>query len=218
VAPEPEESAFAAEGTVAHALFADALLRGVSPLSLTGDETLAMPLELAVQLARNILTGRRFRVEARLPPLPGLPQIWGTSDVLVFDRFGRVAAIIDLKFGRRPVEADAIQLQIYALLAAQKYGAPPEGVTAHIIQPRCLHVLGPTRAHHHSVASLDQLLVDLCQAVQAATDVAAPHIAGPWCRFCPVEHVCEARQQLPEPSRLGRSAWLTTGAQFHAHT
>src|SRR5262249_18641447 len=177
-------SGFATEGTLAHSLFAEALLHTVSPFNLTPDITMPTPLSVAVSPAAQVIDGRRFVVEQRVPPLPGLPAIWGTTDVVVFDRYDRVAMIIDLKFGRGIlVEADAVQLMIYALLAAQHFGASPDGVTAAIIQPRAWHPAGCTRSHHHTTIALDGLLIRLRNAVAAVEDPDALRVPGSWCGF-----------------------------------
>jgi hypothetical protein len=58
-----------------------------------------------------------------------------------------------------PVEPDSLQLKIYGLPAAQKYGCPPEdGVNLHIIQPRRMHTSGPHRTHHLRTGAMDRLL------------------------------------------------------------
>jgi hypothetical protein len=146
----------------------------------------------------------------RLKPLPGLADIWGTTDTVVFDRRSHVRLILDLKFGRGViVEADAVQLAIYALLAAQQFGAAPDGVTAVVIQPRGFHTAGPVRLHHHVPAALNALLSALQAAITAAGQSGAPRIAGPWCRFCTAAGNCPARHRmLPQQQSIATSAWL----------
>jgi hypothetical protein len=146
-------------------------------------------------IARDIVARRKFRVEIRLEALPGIAKVWGTCDVLILDEHDRVVAIIDLKFGASvTVEPDALQLQIYGLLAAQQYGCPPEGVDLHIVQPRRQHVRGPHRMHHVSTDDLDRLFARLQDTVQAIEDPAALRVAGEWCRFCAARPDCaEAR-------------------------
>jgi hypothetical protein len=212
--PRPS-STLADEGTVAHGIFATALRRNISPYRLTDDVSFAVPLHLAWLYAVQLIAGQRFLVEQRLKPLPGLSEIWGTADTVVFDRYNRVRLILDLKFGRGViVEAGAIQLAIYALLAAQQYGAAPDGVTAGILQPRAFHAAGPVRLHHHTPAALNALLRVLQGAVTAAGQSDAPRIAGPWCRFCAAAKTCPARHRiLPQQRSIAVSSWHVGAAR-----
>jgi DNA polymerase len=213
LAPSAPASAFAVEGTEAHRIFADCLLNSVPVASLTSDSALIDPLRHALFLAADVIAGRDFKVEQRLASLPDLPKIWGTADVIIFDQRSRVVALIDLKFGAGiAIEADTIQLQIYALLAAQQYGASPDGITAHIIQPRREHERGPLRSHHLTTEALSRLVDELNTAVQATEAPDAPRIAGSWCRFCAAAVSCpEYRSQPPVRSRWSDSPWFPAG-------
>ena len=93
-APESPSSSFADEGTHAHALFARCLLQGAPADVVCTDSNLLRPLALALELARQILNGRAFMVETRLRPLPGLPEVWGTSDLVGFSKAGPVDRIL----------------------------------------------------------------------------------------------------------------------------
>jgi DNA polymerase len=211
LAPSASASAFAEEGTEAHRIFAECLVNSVPVASLTSDSSLIDPLRHALFLAADVIAGRDFKVEQRLAPLPGMPEIWGTADVIIFDQHGRVVALIDLKFGAGiAVEADTIQLQIYALLAAQQYGASPDGVTVHIIQPRREHVRGPLRSHHLTTEALGQLVDRLNTAVQATEAPDAPRIAGTWCQFCAAAVSCPEHHNQP-PKRRTSNPWELAG-------
>jgi DNA polymerase bacteriophage-type len=189
------ESPFAIEGTEAHKIFAACLERGRDPAELTDDIYIIGPLRHALAITRDIIAGRKFKVEIRLPALPGIAKVWGTADVVVFDDYDRVVAIVDLKFGAVvQIEPNAIQVQIYGLLAAQQYGCPPDGLELHIVQPRGQHVRGPHRVHHISTTDLDRLFARLQDVVPVTEDPAAPRIAGEHCRFCAARLDCaEAR-------------------------
>jgi hypothetical protein len=213
LAPPSPVSRFAEEGTEAHRIFAECLINTMPVASLTCDPALIDPLRHALFLAADVIAGRGILVEQRLEPLPGMPKVWGTADVIIFDQHGRVVAIIDLKFGAGiAVEADAVQLQIYALLAAQQFGASPNGITAYIIQPRREHVRGPLRSHHLTTGDLGQLVHQLNAAVQATEAPDAPRITGSWCRFCAATVSCpEYRSRSSARSRLNDSPWLPAG-------
>ena len=208
-APPAPSSTFADEGTHAHELFARCLTRTLAADAVTEDPVIVAPLALSLDLARRILNGRTFLVETRLRPLPGLPDIWGTSDVIGFSAAGPVDTILDLKFGEGLViEADAVQLGIYALLAARIYGAAPDGITVWIIQPRCDHADGPARHHRYSLAALARLETTIRAAAVASTDPAAPRQAGSWCRFCAAVGECPTRQQTPDAIPAAVSAFF----------
>jgi hypothetical protein len=139
-APPSAPSEFADFGTAAHVLFAKVLRFSLTARTMTTDPLIERPLDLALDAARQILGRDPFLVELRLPALPGLGMIWGTSDVVGFTPAGPVDRIIDLKFGENiAVEADTPQLGVYALLAARCFGAAESGITVWILQPRCAH-------------------------------------------------------------------------------
>jgi DNA polymerase len=189
--PMEVESTFALEGTEAHRIFAACLERNLDPAELTEDPLMLIPLRHALLIARNVIAGRRFKVEIRLEPLPGIGKVWGTADVLVFDEHDRLVAVLDLKFGAGvTVEPTSPQLAIYGLLGTQQFGGHPDGIALHILQPRRQHVQGPHRWRHMPTDEMDRLFADLQQAVEAAEDPAAPRIAGEWCRFCAARSDC----------------------------
>jgi hypothetical protein len=194
-------SAFADAGTAAHATLARCLVHGG-----TADDP---ALALALHLIRRIIGGRPFMVELRLPALPGLPKMWGTSDLVVFNPAGPLEVILDLKFGEAIcVEPDEIQLGIYTLLAARRFGAARDGVDTWVVQPRHDHPAGPARRHHYSLADLDDLEAMLRAAAAATEAPSAPRQAGPWCRFCTAAGVCPTRQQAPSAVPSMPSAWF----------
>jgi DNA polymerase len=199
--PEAPEGAFAAEGTEAHRIFAHCLERDTDPIVFTTDFLMLQPLRAALAIAHDVIGGRTFRVEIRLDPLPDIGKVWGTADVLIFDEADRIVAIVDLKFGAGvTVEPDSLQLQVYALLAAQQYGCTYDGIELHIIQPRRQHERGPHRVHRISLVQLNDLYRHLQDAVAATEDLTAPRVAGAWCRFCPAQPDCvEARSVAAVP-------------------
>jgi hypothetical protein len=178
-----------------HALFAQCLATGVPADRLTTDPAVLPPLVEALALARRVIGGRPVLLETRLPALSGLPMVWGTSDIAVFDRTYRLTAIVDLKFGTYVVPADALQLAIYAVLAGARFGIAPEGVTTWIVQPRALHLSGPARGAHYTQAGLAAIEQHIRSAATDALSQDAPRKAGEWCTFCRAAVTCETKRQ-----------------------
>jgi hypothetical protein len=215
--PPLPASDFSEAGTAVHKLFARCLLQGLPAWALTTDPDVLQPLSLALDLTREILAGRPFMVELRLPPLYDLPKVWGTTDLIVFSDEGPIEAIVDLKFGEAiGVEANTVQLGIYGLLAARQFGVAPIGLTTWIIQPRHDHDGGPARYHHYSPADLERLEVRLRQAVAATEQPDEPRHAGDWCRFCAAVSRCPVRQQAPNAVPAAQSAWFRPTPRWFA--
>jgi hypothetical protein len=194
-APAVAPGVAAEQGTAVHALFACALASGIPPAQLTADPFILVPLVEALLLTRRIIAGRPALLETQLSPLAGLPAVWGTCDVAVFDQHYRLVAIVDLKFGTYAVPADSLQLAVYAVLAGALFGTAPEGVTTWIVQPRASHPHGPARGAHYSQSAL--LTVEQYIRAAAARTAApdAPRKAGEWCTFCRAAADCEVRRQ-----------------------
>jgi DNA polymerase len=206
-APPQPPSGFAAEGTRAHEIFAECLEQGLAPAALTDDLAVSAPLSVAVEQARNVIDGRPVLLEYRLPPLPDLPQVWGTADCVTFDP-NLVDGVIDLKFGAGvTVEPDTLQLGIYALLAAHYFGMAETGIVATILQPRVGHQDGPVRSYHYTPEALDQLEQEVRAAVAATEQPDAPLHAGEWCRFCTASGTCPEFKRASRPVSPIPSIW-----------
>jgi hypothetical protein len=200
-APSKGTSESADAGTRAHAAFARHLVAGTQ----ADDPALA----LAIDLARRFIAGRPFMVELRLPPLPGSPDIWGTSDLVVFSTAGPLETILDLKFGEAiGVEPDEPQPGIYTLLGARRFGASEVGIDTWIVQPRLDHAAGPARRHRYSHADLDRIEAEIRAAAAATKQLDAPRQAGPWCRFCGAAGECPTRKAAPSAVPAARSAFF----------
>jgi hypothetical protein len=112
----------------------------------------------------------------------------------------------EAKFGAGvAIEPDSLQVQIYALLAAQQYGCPPTGIDLHIVQPRRQHTSGPHRMHHVGTDDLNRLFARLEEAVKTTEASDAPRVAGEWCRFCTAAKDCPQAQARVRTNRMQRS-------------
>lgn len=153
-----EESPYAKEGTLAHAicelklqkLFTDKNMTDRTYKSrmkkLQQDEAYAREMEgytdeyadYVSRIAFSFPTTPFIAVEKRLDYSPWAPEGFGTGDCVII--YGKYLHIIDFKYGKGvPVKAEEnYQLMLYALGAYREFGAlfPIEDVYLHIVQPR----------------------------------------------------------------------------------
>jgi Protein of unknown function (DUF2800) len=187
-------SPYAIEGSAAHVIFALALLTDLLPSQLTDDAAMAEHLDDMVTAARTMIGTDVYLIEHRLPALPYLVAVWGSTDLLVLNALGQARIIGDLKFGKGLlVAASSPQLQIYALLAARAYGIGPDGIDAVILQPRAYDPGGHVRAVHYSAEDLGRFEGELRESVVATEAPDAARISGPHCRFCAAADSCYER-------------------------
>jgi hypothetical protein len=196
-------SAYADEGTRAHALAEEALFRGrnadLAAASLGIDDAeMIQAVQVYLDECEAIMarTGGAFLVEQRVsladlnPPEP----MFGTCDFLAYDRDNRTLYVRDLKYGKGVrVEADGnVQLRYYALGALLSMGAdaPVSVVNAGIVQPR---QDDPVRLTEFDVVELLEWGAWLIDRAREAARPDAPVRAGTWCRFCPASGTCAAR-------------------------
>jgi hypothetical protein len=141
------------------------------------------------------------QIERRLK-LNDDPAMFGTVDFFVVgERAGGVhAAVLDLKYGTSPVDAeDNMQLAYYACMVRKNSVLDVESVEVSIIQPRAKR----KRKHSitvHSADELDALHELLVLGAECAQDqlleYEAPEFsAGKWCFFCPAREVCITRKE-----------------------
>lgn len=202
-------TAFAQEGTAAHALAELALHRGVPCETFIGTvledvevtEDMAAFTQVYVDECRRLqaATGtawieQRFTLASLAPPAP----MFGTADFVAYDAATRTLYVRDLKYGQGVVveAAGNKQLRYYALgalLSDAAKGKAIDAIDIGIVQPRAAHPDGPVR---HEVLSLDELLLfadDLLAAARATLAFDAPLVPGPHCRFCKASGACPAQ-------------------------
>lgn len=150
--PEPPSSVAAEEGTLAHAIAEDHLLKALAgkrqtTLKVHKDNPLYKPAMLehvatyvdkVMELRNGMPADTTVAVETRLDLTPWVPECFGTADcVLIADGHMHVC---DLKYGKGvPVSAVGNpQLRLYALGCINEFGMlyDIKTVTTHIIQPR----------------------------------------------------------------------------------
>jgi hypothetical protein len=201
------ESIAADRGSAEHVLAEQALRAGITPEAIedgeyagsglaarlfvdTVRETVATSCEPLALWAEVQLDGRHLH-----------PDFYGTADALLLsvDNRGRhVLDVFDLKTGTWPVDADSLQLQLYARLALTdpRLCEPMTEVNrirATIVQPwrlpRDRDGRQVFRASFHRdaiIESTDAYLNNLSAITAALRPEAVPIAAGHWCHFCPM--------------------------------
>lgn len=214
--PPAGSSAYADEGTLAHAIAELKLLREAAEISaedysrrlaacLQADDgrywsgEMDEATDFYASLVREHIAALGeddavLMVEQRLNIGFWAPGCFGTADAVILGN--KTLEIVDLKYGQGiKVHADGNpQLQLYGLGAADMFEGTYDFDTVRltIVQPRLDHV-----------STADVLLEDLqawgYDVVQPAADLAdsddAPTSSGDWCRWCPAKAICRTRAE-----------------------
>lgn len=211
---ESRSSAFAEEGTLAHAVAEAWLTNGEQSLDqpFSYDDhgvtkTVTLEKEMLDHLAHYVdaVFSRWDNVKAHLLVEQRFhlhelhSDLFGTSDAIVWQPEIRRLSVLDLKYGAGvPVEVnDNPQLMYYGLgaLLANPQWKPVE-VEVVIAQPRCPHSEGPVRAQVLQVVDLIDFAGELVDAVKRTENASdefgriadwdEQHLnAGDHCRWCP---------------------------------
>ena len=210
--PEPPESPYAAEGTLAHAV-AESKLQMLSGEITQGrherqleelrkseywcgemDEATDFYADTVMERLAASGEDAELMVEQQLDLNAWAPESFGTSDAVIIG--GSTIEVIDLKYGKG-VKVDAPgnpQLRLYALGAAALFGDIYDFSTVRytIVQPRLDHVSS-------EAVPLDELMRWAEDTVKPIADEAAAGsdrtACGSWCRWCPAKAVCRARAE-----------------------
>ena len=196
-----ETSAFAREGTAAHALAELALRAGCAPEKWVGEEIeghfvdAAMAAHVAMYVDYiNALPGEKL-YEVRVDYSGYAAGGFGTADCIVLDE--GVVHVVDLKFGQgvRVEAKDNAQLMLYALGAYGDFGFECKLDTARmsIVQPRLDHI-------DTFEIKINDLLKWARTVVKPAAKLAMQE-GAPFrpsesaCRFCKARATCRALAQ-----------------------
>lgn len=203
-------SAFAAEGTTAHAYAEYCLTKGVNHSvndvgkvfeGLPVDAEMVEHVQAYVDYVRQF-SGEHF-YEVRVDFSPWVPEGFGTSDVIVIDAANKTLHVIDLKYGKG-VEVEAennTQGQLYALGALNDFGdfAEFDTVRIHIVQPRRDHI----SEWQISVADLLRFGEKVKQGAQEALKPDAKRVPGEkQCQWCKAKATCSALRNITEQTLI----------------
>jgi hypothetical protein len=198
-------SDFAKEGTVAHEV-AEILLREFKkvPKEISGIEVTDEMVEHCQTYVDYVWSriesgeGALTEIEQKFHLAELHPQFFGTADCVIYKPDEKRLIVIDFKYGRGiPVEVkNNPQLRYYALGAAmRKHNYGVNVVEMVIVQPRCPHPDGPIRSEEISAMELVDWSADLVAAARRTAEPDAPLNPGDWCKFCPAQATCPAREK-----------------------
>lgn len=206
---------FSREGTACHAFLEFCLSYGADPRTLLGstDFSAEFPVTDEMVEAVELFTSTIKAVcdEFNVPHDRIKSEEKLVSDQIPNELFGGtmdcqvagddVLIIGDLKFGRRQVFADSMQLTAYSLLSLSKLGRLPKKVVQLIIQPRA-----GVKISRHEPGTEE--LTEVWGKIGAAAEyiMANPNLiadpspemlnAGEWCKYCKRREGCPAREAL----------------------
>ena len=205
---EPE-SAYAQEGTLAHAIAeqklriaVDKTVKAAELKRLTKDPMYDGEMDEATTYYAGLVMEHynaagntaELMIEQRVDFSDWVPEGFGTSDAIIVNE--DVIEVIDLKYGKG-VRVDAegnSQMRLYALGACAMFGDLYDFKTVRmtIVQPRLDHV-------STEELTLNDLLQWARVYVKPAAELALtddpPLDAGDWCRWCPARAVCRKRAE-----------------------
>lgn len=150
--------------------------------------------------------GTELFIEESVQPVPGLDEVWGTADAILYKPFHAIR-VYDFKYGRGVVvEVDYNeQASCYGLGALQRVGGAldVDEVQLVIVQPRALHEDGAIRRWNVEPQALSDWGDTLKAAALRTHDPEAPLADGDWCRFCPALARCpQVKKNALEKAKL----------------
>ena len=201
---EIHQSAYAEEGTQAHALAAHCLREKklaaafigqtltFSDCVVTVDRVMAEYVQVYLDyIDSKIAVGDTLYVEHEFNLKDIYPGCWGTADAVIWKPFIETLVVPDFKYGAGIlVMPNNPQNKYYALGAIITLPFRPKKVELVIVQPRCEHPDGPIRSYVIDAMDLLDFSVDLQDYAKATEDPKAPLVSGDHCRFCPAARIC----------------------------
>lgn len=196
-----ESSSYAKEGTLAHELAAF-LLQGKSPgLIEFPDLEMKEVVQFYIDYCHQRWSESKgkdsvFLVEQRFDLTKLYPNLYGTSDCVIYDANKKHLIVIDFKYGAG-IAVDVFenqQLQYYGLGSLRALPYPCKTVELVIVQPRCPHPDGVVRSWQFKAIDLIDFAADLIDFAKRTEDPNAPLVLGEHCHFCPASPICPTMQ------------------------
>lgn len=238
---EESESAFAREGTAAHALaeiygrhafgqlsaedkddavsrwaeeFAD-VFAGSAPSDKDEMFETAEDYVLVIQNLASRYDNAQVFFEERFPT--GVPQSWGTSDAVIVAP--DAVHIVDLKYGKGvqvPAEGNP-QLRLYALGALDTYGdllGDTETVAWTVYQPRINNVATAFSTPEEIRGWRSEVVIPAARLALGPVEKAPFGPSESACRWCPLAGACRARAEYIAELDFGRAPDLLDDAEI----
>lgn len=185
---ESRSSAYAEEGTEAHAL-AEKMLRGENAVA---EQEMLDAVVVYVDAVRELARGGELLIEHRFDLSEVHDGLFGTADAVIWQPKEKTLVVMDYKHGAGiPVKVEGNpQLMYYALGALLTLKYPAVKVRIGVVQPRCEHPAGPVRWWEISAIDLIDFSADLKEYARATEQDTAPLVPGEHCRFCPAAALC----------------------------
>ena len=207
-----EESEHATLGTAAHALAALCLNMGINAWEYIGTSIGGIKVDAnmadAVQVYLDAVGEKHFEghfkgekwVEFPFHAKAIHPQMYGRSDLVIYDPKNRHLHVWDYKHGVGIVVGVKYNAQTlyYAagVLEQMNLWGKVDRVTTYIAQPRGFHPDGPIRDFTYSTKEVIRWLGETLLPAMALAKVSRDTIAGEHCRFCPARsHQCPAMME-----------------------
>jgi hypothetical protein len=199
------ESAYADEGTKAHNLAEQCLLKEVNADTLTDDTDLSYAVQVYLDYVFQALkfgSVKKIWIEQKFDLSDIHPDIGGTADCVLLTKKG-ILEIVDYKHGQGVVvePKDNPQLMIYALGAHSSLNPTEKTKVKKVImtiaQPRAHHDDGAIRSHEMKIEDLvswgQKVLKPAAKMVDSPKAV---YVAGDHCRFCKALAVCPEQAKI----------------------
>lgn len=211
--PAEPASAYADEGTLAHALAELKLRKFLGEVTTKQfnarikkiredelysgemDEATDSYYDTVIETLAAAGDDAELMVEQSFSLTNWIPEGFGTSDAVVIG--GSKIEVIDLKYGKG-IKVNAIgnpQIRLYGLGASALFGDLYDFDTVRmtIIQPRLDHVSTEELALEDLNVWADVKVKPTAKMAMEGTDVTD---CGEWCRFCPAKAVCRKRAEF----------------------
>lgn len=229
--PKKGTNPAAAEGTAAHHIGAECLLRDMEAWEFAGheikvagytfecNEEMVNGVQLWLDYVRDILKENpkaKLFVEKSLGPSKDDEGAFGTSDTIIYIP-GKRLIIIDFKYGRGiTVEPDSAQNKYYGYLAVETLiGKEKKSLPIHlgIVQPRIPHPKGLVRIYETTKGEIEKWWKgEVVPALKATKDENATLQIGSHCTFCDAKLTCPAhKKETIEMSKNENAEHLTDG-------
>ena len=206
-----KSSAFAEEGTRAHAL-AEQILCGefIDPSEI--EDGMLDHVLVYVDHIKELVdsTDGDLMIEVRVHVNE---DIYGTADAIIWSESTKTLYVRDLKYGAGlPVEiVGNTQLKVYALAALLTTGKKANVIDLGIVQPRCPHSDGPVRTLRYDAIELIDFWSDILEAADRTKDANSAIVAGEHCRFCPAAPVCP---EIKSKAQVAARSAFTVGEAY----